>query len=163
MMPEIKPTLPGQAKLVTFEEDGSSGSYDLSTTGSAFTVAEEALERIGMGNRYVLYIVFAMALAWGLTIMSVMCSAFYETGIHCDPLDDQCHDDRWHMFTIEDEYHIFGGSPLSIEWTASVFFIGDLFGGIILSYLSDMQVSMRLSNDLLEGLLNDDVSVSDER
>lgn len=47
MMPEIKPTLPGQAKLVTFEEDVSSDSYDLSSTGSAFTVAEEALERIG--------------------------------------------------------------------------------------------------------------------
>lgn len=84
-----------------------------------------------------------------------MCAVFYESGKHqrliveticsqltsglsCNPNDNECLEERWKMYTIEDQFHIHENSWLSIEWTTSIFFIGDLFGGILLSMLSDV-------------------------
>ncbi|CAD5220886.1 unnamed protein product [Bursaphelenchus okinawaensis] len=103
-----------------------------------FSAADGVLLDIGITNRYVMFIVLSMGLFWGLGIMSVMCSVFYERGFTCDHDDYTCEKERWRINTIEDHFFIHDKSWLSVEWSASIFFVGDLFGGITLSYLSDL-------------------------
>uniref|UniRef100_A0A1I7SIN8 Transmembrane protein n=1 Tax=Bursaphelenchus xylophilus TaxID=6326 RepID=A0A1I7SIN8_BURXY len=103
-----------------------------------FSAVDDLLYELGITNRYILFIVLSMGLFWGLGIMSVMCSVFYEAGFTCDHYDYNCEKERYRINTIEDQFHIHDGSFLSVDWSASIFFAGDLVGGILLSYLSDM-------------------------
>lgn len=70
--------------------------------------------------------------------MTIMCSHFYEMGFKCEPDEFKCLEEAAEMKTIEKQFFHGEDMWLGPEWSASIFFIGDLLGGITLSYYADV-------------------------
>uniref|UniRef100_A0A914DFN4 Major facilitator superfamily (MFS) profile domain-containing protein n=1 Tax=Acrobeloides nanus TaxID=290746 RepID=A0A914DFN4_9BILA len=113
----------------------STAPLDFHRRPGEYKTVEEVLEKIGYWNPKVLYIVCSMALIWGLTAMPIMCSAFMNTGIACPTNETSCLEEKEKMHSITDEFHLTGNDA---EWTLSIFFVANIFGGTILSYFADV-------------------------
>ncbi|KAK0400003.1 hypothetical protein QR680_003309 [Steinernema hermaphroditum] len=107
------------------DEEGTTTSFEITTP-------EDVLQALGKWNPFLIYITISMALIWGLTAMPIMVSAFIIDGVKCSTNDTSCMDEKERMVDVKDEENFF--SP---EWVSSSFFVGNMIGGTLLSYMAD--------------------------
>uniref|UniRef100_A0A1I8AAU6 MFS domain-containing protein n=2 Tax=Steinernema glaseri TaxID=37863 RepID=A0A1I8AAU6_9BILA len=112
------------------DEEGTTESYEITTP-------EDVLQALGKWNPFLIYITVSMALIWGLTAMPIMVSAFIIDGVTCSTNDSSCMEEKARMVDVKDEFHVLEENFLSPEWVSSSFFVGNMIGGTLLSYMAD--------------------------
>ncbi|KAK0400004.1 hypothetical protein QR680_003309 [Steinernema hermaphroditum] len=112
------------------DEEGTTTSFEITTP-------EDVLQALGKWNPFLIYITISMALIWGLTAMPIMVSAFIIDGVKCSTNDTSCMDEKERMVDVKDEFHVLEENFFSPEWVSSSFFVGNMIGGTLLSYMAD--------------------------
>ncbi|CAD5220694.1 unnamed protein product [Bursaphelenchus okinawaensis] len=140
LMSEVEKSIHHGGQVQVLVSSDRTGLHRTSIVSSAFEFqsADQILDYLGFKSPIIMYTVLCMAICWSLAIMTIMCSHFYETGIECEHGDKKCIEEANEMRTIEKQFFSGKDQWLGPEWSASIFFIGDLLGGITLSYYADV-------------------------
>ncbi|KAE9556585.1 hypothetical protein FO519_000279 [Halicephalobus sp. NKZ332] len=116
---------PSETMTSIFEDNGK----------TKYRSAEEILAKFGYWNPRLLFIMFSMAMIWGITAMPIMVAAFAVKGIECKDPTPECLAEKSRYYSIVQEFDL---DNFWAESFFSSFFVGNMFFGTALAYFADV-------------------------